>query len=621
MSDDPHKWLEEVLGDAPLAWVKDKNAEVIAAVGEPTQTEAYRRILAILDSKDKIPNLYRIGGADGLFYNYWQDEVHVQGIWRKTSLSSYKAGAPEWKTVIDVDALPPPQCDTAKTWVWHGSTLLDDGPGTTCDRTIIALSPGGSDADTRREFDLVTEKWIETSEGGFNMPTAAKTQLSWRSRNEVLVGTDFGGDGKTLTDSGYPRVVKSWKRGTPIEDAKVVFEGEQTDVAASQYAYHDRGYVHEFQLRSITFYTSKYWYRELSREGIRSTSADAEPAPFAPVKIPEDAELGTFANSALVSLRTAWTPPGSGKEFAAGSLLAAPLESVMREDWSGVTPLFEPTAARSLRERTETKDYVVLNVLEHVRATLEFWRYSDGVWAKEPSAGDAVKVGEDVSVENVARNSDSDNLLWLTREGYLLPDSQEIASAEDGCTCTEIIRSKPPMFSAEGLCVDQHFAKSADGTAVPYFVMRRSSLAFDGSAPTLVDAYGGFEIPMLPYYSGAVGAAWLEAGGVKVIANVRGGGEYGPAWHQAAQKSLRYKAYEDVEAVAQDLIARNISSPPKLAVIGGSNGGLMVGNMLTRPVASALFGAAVCQVPLLDMKVYSKLLAGASSMAPYHTKP
>ena len=226
---------------------------MIAAVGDPVTTATYKRILEILDSKDKIPSLYRIGGPDGLFYNYWQDDVHVQGIWRKTTLASYKSGSPEWHTVIDVDALPPPQCDTAKTWVWHGSTLIDDGPDTVCDRAIIALSPGGSDADTRREFDLATEQWVEAADGGFAMPTAAKTQLSWRSRDEVLVGTDFGADGKCLTDSGYPRVIKSWKRGTPIEEAKVVFEGEQTDVSASQYAYHDRGYVHEFQLRSSPF--------------------------------------------------------------------------------------------------------------------------------------------------------------------------------------------------------------------------------------------------------------------------------------------------------------------------------------------------------------------------------
>jgi len=615
---DPHKWLEEVLGEKPLAWVKERNIECIAAVGEPKDTDTYKRILTILDSKDKIPNLYRIGGPEGMYYNFWQDDVHVQGIWRKTSMESYKSGKPEWKTVIDVDALPPPAVDTAETWVWHGSTLLDEGPDGVWDRAIIALSPGGSDADTRREFDLKTEKWVEASEGGFAMPKAAKTQIQYRSRNEVLVGTDFGGDGKTLTDSGYPRVVKSWKRGTPIESATVVFEGEQTDVAASQYAYHDRGFVHEFQLRSITFWTSKYWYRVLSRDSIKSLTADADPTPFAEVKIPEDAEMGTFANVALITLRSDWSPPGCSQAFKAGSLLSLPMEEVMKEMWGNIFVLFEPTPSKSLQEKTETKSYVILKTLQDVRTVLEFWRFEDGKWIPQTTgAGEAVAVGEDVTVECMCRDHAESNDVWVTREGFLVPDSQEVSSAENGCTVTTKLRSKPAMFKADGLVCEQHFATSKDGTKVPYFTMRRKDIAMDGSNPTLLDAYGGFEISMLPYYSGGVGAGWLEKGGIKVIANIRGGGEYGPTWHQAALKELRHKAYEDVEAVGQDLVARGITSPPKLAVIGGSNGGLLVGNMLTRPVASKLFGAAVCQVPLLDMKVFSKLLAGASWMGEY----
>ena len=293
---DPHKWLEDVLGDRPMSWVKSRNEECIASLGEPTKTETFKRILGILDSKDKIPSLYRIGGPGGHFYNFWQDDVHVQGIWRKTTYESYKSGAPDWQTVIDLDALPPPTCGTAKTWVWHGSTLLDDGPGGDWDRALIALSPGGSDADTTREFDLKAETWVDPADGGFAMPDTAKTSIRYRSRNEVLVGTDFGGNGKSMTDSGYPRVVKSWKRGTPIESATVVFEGEQADVACSQYAYHDRGFGHEFQLRSITFYTSKYFYRALSAGSLQSVSAADEPTPFAPVPMPEDAELSTFAD-------------------------------------------------------------------------------------------------------------------------------------------------------------------------------------------------------------------------------------------------------------------------------------------------------------------------------------
>ena len=236
---DPHKWLEEVLGEKALEWVEGKNADAISALGDPKDSELYRRILAIYDSKDKIPAAYRVGGAAGSHvYNFWRDDQHVQGIWRKCTLESYASATPEWSTVIDVDALPPPTTDTAKTWVWHGSSLLDEGveAGHKCERALITLSPGGSDADTFREFDLVGERWVEVADGGFAIATAAKTRKSFRSRDELLVGTDFGGDGSCLTDSGYPRVVRSWRRGTPLEEAVTVFEGEQSDVMANQYA-------------------------------------------------------------------------------------------------------------------------------------------------------------------------------------------------------------------------------------------------------------------------------------------------------------------------------------------------------------------------------------------------
>lgn len=619
---DPHLWLEDVLGKTALTWVERKNKQCIHAIGDPTKTQTFKRILSILDSKDKIPHLYRIGGDGGLFYNFWQDDKHVQGIWRKCTFESFRAGSPNWSTVIDFDALPPPTLDTAKTWVWHGSKLLDEGPGGVWDRALIKLSPGGSDADTCREFDLSTEKWVKPADGGFAMPKAAKTRINYRSRNEVLVGTDFGGDKSSLTDSGYPRVVKSWRRGTPITEAKTVYEVEQTDISASQYAYHDRGFVHEFQLRSITFYTSKYRYRMLPAGALSATTAAAETTKFADVLIPEDASLGTFAGMGLLELRTDWKPPSSGKTFGAGSLITAPMTHIMKNDWSKVECLFEPTESMSLSSKTETKDYIILKVLTHVRTKLVFCQFDaqTQTFTKQTAKGGEdplVPAGEDVAVSSLSRNPDETNAVWFWRDGYLVPDTLEMGDASDCCAKTIPMKAKPAMFDASALCVEQHFATSLDGTKVPYFVMRPKALVFDGNNPTLLDAYGGFEISMLPGYYAAVGAGWLERGGVKVIANIRGGGEYGPKWHQAALKEKRHKAYEDVEAVAADLLARHITSPPKLAVIGGSNGGLMVGNMLARPVASRLFGAAVCQVPLLDMKRYSHLLAGASWMAEY----
>jgi len=615
--DDPNVWLEDILGEKQLEWVEQRNAECIAAVGDPKETPAYKRILDILDSKEKIPYLRRIGN-DGWYYNFWRDETHVQGIWRKTTLESYRSAEPEWQTVIDLDALPPPTVDTASTWVWHNYSLLDEGPQGAWDRALVSLSPGGSDADTTREFDLVTQTFIAPEDGGFAMPKPAKTRISYRSRDEVLVGTDFDDDGSTLTDSGYPRVVKSWRRGTPISEAVTVFEGEQTDVAASQYSYYDRGFQHEFQRRSITFYTSKHWYRAPADF---NTPASDESVPFEPVPVPDDiAQLSTFADAATIELRTEWCPPGCDEAFPAGSLLTAPMADVMKEDFSGMKALFVPTDAASLQSSSGTKDFLVLKVLENVRTVLRFWRYDGGgewvdVTAPPSDEGGAVPVGQDVSVSAIW--PDEDNLMWLMRDGYLVPDVLELANAEDGCMATEVLKSKPAMFNSDGLTVHQYFTDSLDGTKIPYFVMCREDMALDGNNPTLLDAYGGFEISMLPGYSAGVGAGWLERGAVKVIANIRGGGEYGPKWHQAALKEHRHKAYEDMEAVAADLIARGITSSPKLGVIGGSNGGLMVGNMITRPVASRTFGAAVCQVPLLDMKRYSHLLAGASWMAEY----
>lgn len=524
--DDPYLWLEDVLGTKQLEWVSKVNSDCITAIGDPKTTSTYTRIKSILDSKDKIPHAYRIN--DKYYYNFWQDETHVQGIWRKTTLDSFKSDSPEWTTVLDVDALDPPTTDTAKTWVWHGSVLLDEGPSNTiCDRALIKLSPGGSDADICREFCLKTEQFVDPhGEGkGFEMLTPAKTRISFRSRNEVLVGTDFHQDGSTLTDSGYPRVVKSWKRGTPISEAVTVFEAQQTDIAANMYSYHDRGFVHEFQLRSITFYTSQYFYRALTCKGVTSVTADEEEIPFREIPIPEDAEFGTFANIGLVTLRSDLDV--GGKFFKAGSMVALPMPELMENDWRNAISMFEPTPSRSLSSSTETKDYIILKILEDVRTKLEFWKYCEESqsWSKQVCSDEdagAVPIGQDVSVASHCRNSETDNTLWLWRDGYLVPNTLETASAEDSCKSTEFIKAIPDMFNADGHIVEQHFATSKDGTRIPYFVIRKKDLKMDGSNAVLLDAYGGFEISMLPGYSAGVGAGWLERGGIKVIANIRG---------------------------------------------------------------------------------------------------
>jgi prolyl oligopeptidase len=604
---DEHTWLEEIEGDTALDWVKQRNADAIKALGDPTTTPAYERILGILDSKDKIPGISRISN-DGYYYNFWRDDKHVAGIWRRVTLESYRTAAPEWQTVIDVDALP--AYKDGGSWVWHGTSMLDEGEDGPWDRVLVFLSPGGSDADTMREFDLPTLSFVDPKDGGFALPDPTKNSIDYRARNELLIGSDFG-EG-SLTSSGYPRVIKSWKRGTPLSEATTVFEGEHEDVSVSQYAYHDRGFIHEFQHRQITFYTSKRWYR---RPSSLQTTADAETTPFREVPIPDDASIGTFGDGATIKLRSDWEPEGAGRTFKAGSLLATTMDKVMDADFTSLKVLFEPDAHTSLQGTASTRNYKVLELLCDVKCSLRVWRYEGGgAWTDTTAATPAAAVGEEVSVAAVW--PDSSDELWVWRSGFLSPDSLELGGASDSCAKTELLKTKPHMFDASGLLCEQNFADSEDGTKVPYFVIRPKDLPFDGSSATLLDGYGGFEVSMTPYYSAGVGAAWLERGGVKVIANIRGGGEYGPAWHQAALKANRHKAYEDFEAVARDLIQRRITSPPKLACIGGSNGGLLVGNMITRRGA-ALFGAVVCQVPLLDMKRYAGLLAGASWMAEY----
>eukprot|EP00927_Polykrikos_kofoidii_P025266 TRINITY_DN22734_c0_g1_i1.p1 TRINITY_DN22734_c0_g1~~TRINITY_DN22734_c0_g1_i1.p1 ORF type:complete len:846 (-),score=122.50 TRINITY_DN22734_c0_g1_i1:79-2517(-) len=599
---DPLEWLEDVQGDRALEWVRAQNEAAVEDIGDPSTSEAYKRILAILDSKEKIAYIGRIGQW---YYNFWQDEAHEKGLWRRTSLESYRTADPEWQTVLDLDALA---MEENASWVWAGYDALDEGSGSEnrWDRVLITLSPGGSDAVVVREFDLAACRFVPEEEGGFVLPEA-KSSVRYRTRDELLVGTDFG-EG-SLTSSGYPRIVKSWRRGTPLSEAVTVFEGEVDDVAADRYMYHDRGVWHEFQYRALDFYRTVHWYRAASPH------RPAEPNDsFVRLLVPDDAGVGTFEDAAVLTLRSDWEV--EGRLYKSGSLLSLPMKDCAAGNFSDMQVIFEPSERTSLQGSAGTRRYMVLSVLSNVRTELQYWEYAgSGRWKQNMgNLSGGVPVGCDVQVTAVWPEDTDD--IWIVRDGYLQPDTLQLASAADCGAQAETLKEKPPMFDASGLTVEQLEAISADGTRVPYFVIRRESTPLDGTSPTLLDGYGGFEVPMTPGYSAGVGAAWLERGGVKVIANIRGGGEFGPAWHQAALRDQRHKAFEDFEAVARDLISRRITSPERLACIGGSNGGLLVGNMLTREGAR-LFGAVVCQVPLLDMWKYHKLLAGASWMAEY----
>jgi prolyl oligopeptidase len=573
---DPNLWLEGITDDEALAWVRERNA---ASVKELAGTPGFRKleaeILAVLDSDSRIPFVDKVGGH---YYNFWKDEDHARGLWRRTTLAEYKKKKPKWELVLDLDALGKAE---GENWVWHGAACLYPD----YQRCLVSLSRGGADADVVREFDVITKQFVP---GGFAVPEA-KTDIAWKDLDTVTVGTDFGPG--SLTDSGYPRIIKEWRRGTPLSEARTIFEGQKTDVSAFAHRDHDHGKIRDWVGRSPSFFTNEAYLRD----GDQLTKLDK----------PDDASAGVWNDQLLVSLRTPWTT--GGKTWPAGALLVMPFADFQAGKRDFIA-LFTPTANTSLDSYTTTKSAVLVVELEDVKSRVYVHTPTKTGWKR--TKVDAPEVG---SLGVGPYDTDVSDDYWFTETGYTTPTTLSLGNVKKKPRLK--VKQNPVFFSAKGLEATQHFATSKDGTRVPYFQVARKGLKLDGSAPTILDGYGGFEISMTPGYDSTKGAAWLERGGVIVVANIRGGGEYGPAWHQAALKHDRQRAYDDFIAIAEDLIARKVTSTPHLGIIGGSNGGLLMGVMLTqRP---DLFGAVVCQVPLLDMKRYHKLLAGASWMEEY----
>ncbi|HMT38034.1 MAG TPA: prolyl oligopeptidase family serine peptidase [Thermomonas sp.] len=574
---DPYAWLEDVEGAKSLEWVKARNAKAEAEIaGTPAFKSLEADIRAILDSDAKIPGVEKIGDH---YYNFWKDKQHERGIWRRTTLAEYRKPDPKWETVLDLDAL---NAAEGTRWVWHGADCLRPK----YQRCLVALSPGGSDADVTREFDLATKQFVD---GGFSRPEA-KGGLAWIDEDTVYVFTDFG-EG-TLTSSGYPNIVKEWKRGTPMSAAKRVYEGKPGDMYIAASRDHTPGHQRDFVSRTIAFWNDELYLR--NKDGS-----------LAKVDAPNSAQKGVHKDWLLLELRDPYE--AGGKTYAPGSLIATNFNDFMagKRDFS---VLFAPDEKSSLAGYAWTKDHLVLNVMEDVKNRLSVLTPGKDGWTRSAFVG-APSIG---TVGVGAVDADDSNAVWLTATDFLTPTTLSIA--EIG-RAPEVLKSNPAFFDGSKHVMEQHFATSKDGTRVPYFLVRPKDLAFDGKAPTLLYGYGGFTVSMTPTYSGGIGKGWLEKGGVYALANIRGGGEYGPRWHQAALKANRHKAYEDFAAIADDLVARKVTSPRHLGTMGGSNGGLLMGNMLTQYPEK--FGAIVVQVPLLDMKRYSKLLAGASWMAEY----
>jgi prolyl oligopeptidase len=575
--DDPFAWLEEVTGEKPLDWVKERNAESTGELANSSEFKSLeQRLLQILDSDDRIPMISKHGA---FYYNFWRDAKNRRGIWRRTTLDEFRKPKPAWETVLDLDALAKQE---KENWVWRGAQFLRPENKL----VLLSLSRGGADASVVREFDVTSKSFVKD---GYTLPEA-KSQLNWRGPDRVFVGTDFGPG--SLTTSGYPRIVKEWKRGTPLESATLVFEGKPEDMSSSATRDLTPGFERDIVTRRPTFWTSETYLR---RDG-----------KLIPVPKPDDALFSLHREWMLLRLRSDWSL--DGKTYSAGSLLVTNLESFLKGNRT-FDVLFEPTERKSLAAVTPTRHHILLTELDNVRSRVYVLTHKDGRWRREPLPG----LPEFTHATVRAVDADDSDEYFLETNDFVTPTTLSLGTAGGGPA--EMLKQLPVFFDARNLTVSQHEAKSKDGTRVPYFQIGPKNLALDGNNPTLLYGYGGFEIPSLPSYRPTIGAAWLEKGGVYVVANIRGGGEFGPKWHQAALKAQRYRAYDDFIAVAEDLIARKVTSPSKLGAEGRSNGGLLMGNMLTR--RPDLFGAIVCGSPLLDMKRYSHLLAGASWMGEY----
>ncbi|WP_054021865.1 prolyl oligopeptidase family serine peptidase [Piscinibacter sakaiensis] len=587
--DDPFRWLEDVQGDKSLAWVRERNAASQAVLGTRPEFEPIRReLLEVLNAKDRIPAVTRRGAW---LYNLWQDEQHKRGLWRRTTLAEYRKPQPAWETVLDLDALGAAE---KENWVWGGAVAL----APEYRRCLVALSRGGADATVVREFDTVTKRFVD---GGFTLPEA-KSEVDWIDADTVYVATDFGAG--SLTDSGYPRVIKRWKRGTPLSDAQTVFEGQASDVSVSVGIDDTPGHERTQFYRATDFYNRKTF---LLPHG-------AEPKAMQPLDVPDDAVVGFMRDTLLLELRSDWTVGGT--RHPAGSLLAADAAAYLKGE-RRFQVLFTPTPTRSLSGRIQTRDHLVLNLIDNVASTLAMWHKTPQGFVSVPieaptpgSLGLASLHDPRVPKDPLA------NHYLLTYTDFLTPDTLYLGDTTAAPQAPrERLKQRQPLFDATGMRAEQRFARSKDGTRVPYFVVWPKGAQADGRTPTLLYGYGGFKISLKPWYSGGFGRAWLSRGGALVIANIRGGGEFGPAWHQAAVKANKQRSYDDFIAVAEDLVAAKVTSPRHLGIMGGSNGGLLVGaTMVQRP---DLFNAVVCQVPLLDMRRYNVLLAGASWMAEY----
>ncbi len=579
--DDPYLWLENIDGDQSLDWVRERNRETTAAYATGPEFDALDTgIRTILDTDARIPTVSMRGRW---FYNFWKDAAHPRGLWRRTTLDSYRTDSPQWDVLIDLDALAAAE---QENWVWSGARVLRPQQ----DRVLVSLSRGGADATVIREFSIERRDFVSPAAGGFAL-AEAKSEVSWIDDDTLYVGTDLGPD--SITESGYPRLAVRWRRGDDISNATIVLAGASTDVAVSAWQDRTAGFERGFIARSVDFFHTEVFL----------VGADDQ---LTRIEAPTDASVSVHREWLTIQLRTAWDVAGT--IHPAGALLLIRFDDFL-DGGRDFAVVFTPDPHSALHDYAWTRGHLLLVVLRDVVGhLLVATPDTGGVRVVEPAG-----VPTMTSVELAGTDPESDSELFLiTAAGHVTAPSLLIGDAAEPEPRLQLLKDSPAFFDTAGIEVIQQFATSADGTAVPYFVVGRPDTQ---PGPTLLYGYGGFEVSLTPAYSGALGVGWLNRGGTYVVANIRGGGEYGPEWHTSVLRAGRHKVHEDFAAVAADLVRLGVTTVDQLGAQGGSNGGLLMGIMVTR--YPELFGAVVCQVPLLDMRRFHLLLAGASWVAEY----
>ena len=579
---DKYQWLEDVSGARSMAWVKAENersAKVLES--DPHYAGLEAAALKVLESPDRLP-IPSINGAD--VYNTWQDDKHVMGILRRTSLADYLAAQPHWQTLLDYDALG--KQDNQK-WVATGRICLYPGN----ELCLVGLSAGGEDAITLREFNLITGKFVE---GGFLLPRS-KQDVAWVNKDTLMVARDWGAG--TMTKSGYPFVVKLWKRGQALDRAEEIYRGTENDVGASAVTLHDSmGHQVSMANRSVSFFETEWSL--LTPSGAKR------------IGLPGKANInGLLDGQIIATLNENWELEGKNTKLVQGSIVSLDLEAVKKDPLHlNPTVVFAPSKTEFAQGVDTTKNHLLLTTLENVQGRVYTYALgAKGAWTRKK-----LEVPDNRAVSIISTNW-SDNKYFLSIEGFLNPPSLLLGDA--GAGTLQEAKTLPPQFDASGAVVEQVEAVSKDGTKVPYFVVRRKDIHYDGTNPALLTAYGGFQLSSTPVYSAVVGKLWLERGGVFVLANIRGGGEFGPAWHEAGLKTDRQRIYDDFAAVGRDLVTRRVTSPRRLGIMGGSNGGLLMGVEMTQH--PEMWNAIVIQIPLLDMLRFEQIAAGASWVGEY----